>query len=118
MRSTASNSRAPGDPVGLERRGDSETDRLFRARGVGDDKIGVKRVECALAAFDRGVKALQIDRNIGPLFRFAHLPRFSSNLILPVCPAFFKRCAPGGCPISVPEKDQDEAGDPLRLDLV
>ena len=50
-----------GDAVGFERRGDRETNGLFRSGHIGDNKIGRQRVEPSGDTFDRGIERFEVD---------------------------------------------------------
>ncbi len=108
--------RPAGDPIGLEGGGDGETDCLFRARGVCDHKTGVQRIEAAFATLHRGVKAFQVDGDIGPILRFPHL-RFSQAHSTSISFSF-QEMHPSALSLKRGRKRSGRSGPPLRPDLV
>ena len=56
---------APGQAILFQGRRDGQTDGLVRAGRVGDHQIGGKWIQAPLHAFNGGIKAFQINGNIG-----------------------------------------------------
>ena len=54
-----------GNAVGLQRRGNSQADGLFRAAAVSHHKAGVQRVQPPLYTLHRGIEGLQVNGDIG-----------------------------------------------------
>ena len=64
-----------GDAVGLQHRGDRQTDRLVCPGLVRHHEIGRERVEFTVGALHRGAKGLQVDGDVGA----GHYDRLSAS---------------------------------------
>ena len=58
--------RPAGNAICFQGRRNSQTDRFLRPAFIRNHQIGGQRIELALNAFDRSIKAFQVDRNISP----------------------------------------------------
>ena len=70
-----------GNPICFETRGNSQTDCFFRAAFVCHNQVRGQRVQPAFPAFDRGIKAFQVDGDIGPIHPAASFPRNADDAL-------------------------------------